>query len=65
MTQTLDRPAQGSLLGHFLQMLRSATLERTVLPDLDGEEIDECILLESHLVRLPPALFAAQKPPFF
>lgn len=40
-----------SLLGHFLQILRKATLERMILPDIDGKEIDERILLESHLVR--------------
>ncbi|KAF0116129.1 MAG: hypothetical protein FD150_614 [Rhodobacteraceae bacterium] len=64
MTQTLNIPAQGTLLGRILQVLRSATLERMVLPDIEGAEIDERILLESHLVRTPPSLFAAQKSPF-
>jgi hypothetical protein len=64
MTQTLNSSAQGSLLGQFLQVLRSATLERMVLPDAEGVEIDERILLESHLVRTPPMLFATQKSPF-
>lgn len=35
-----------------------------VPPDVDGREIDECVLLESHLVKTPPASFASQKGPF-
>ena len=64
MTEALHIPAQKSLLGHLLQLLRSATQERMVLPDLEGQEIDECVLLESHLVRTLPASFASQKAPF-
>jgi hypothetical protein len=63
MTEALHMPAQRSLLGHFLQLMRNATLERMVLPNVDGQEIDEWILLESHLVRTPTTLFAAQKAP--
>jgi len=64
MTEALHIPAKRSLLGQFLQLMRNATLERMVLSDVDGQEIDEWILLESHLVRTPPTLFAAQKAPF-
>lgn len=64
MTHAAHAQDHGSLLGHFLRLLRNATLERTVLPDVDGMEIDERILLESHLVRTPPMPFAAQKFPF-
>lgn len=64
MTEALHIPAQASLLGQFLQLLRSATQERMVVPYLDGREIDERVLLESHLVRTPPASFASQKAPF-
>lgn len=63
MTETMHLPVQRSLLGQFLQLLRSATQERMVLPDLDGKEIDECILLESHLVRTPPTSLASQRAP--
>jgi hypothetical protein len=34
-----------------------------VLPALDGTDIDECILLESHLVGTPAPLFAGRKLP--
>ena len=61
MAQALIHAQPASLLGQFLKLLRTATAERMVLPDLDGTEIDECILLESHLVRTPAPLFAEQK----
>jgi hypothetical protein len=51
-------------MGHLLQILRSATLERMVSPEAERKEIDDHILLESHLVRTPPLLFAAPQPPF-
>ena len=35
-----------------------------ILPDLIDQEIDDGILLESHLVRVAPRLVAAQKSPF-
>ncbi|WP_435258272.1 hypothetical protein ACSBLW_00345 [Thioclava sp. FR2] len=64
MTHLTSPPAQRSLIGHLLQILRSATLERLALPDVEGKEMDEHILLESYLVRTPPELFAAPKAPF-
>jgi hypothetical protein len=64
MTHAVTARPPGSLLGHLLDVLRTATLERMVLPDVEGKEIDERILLESHLVRTPEQLFASQKPPF-
>ncbi|RYH06376.1 hypothetical protein [Tropicimonas sp. IMCC6043] len=45
--------ARPFLIGSLLQLMRTATLERTVLPDGKDKEIDEHILLESHLVRTP------------
>jgi hypothetical protein len=63
MSNALSPAQPTSLLGQFLLLLRTATAERMVLPDLDGTEIDECILLESHLVGTPAPLFAGQKPP--
>ncbi len=60
VTHTAGRP---SLIGHLLQLLRTATLERMTLPDVELNEIEERILLESYLVRKPPLLFAAPKPP--
>ena len=64
MTEALHIPAERSLLGQILQLLRNATQERMAPPDVEGKEIDECVLLESHLVRTPPAAFASQKAPF-
>lgn len=58
MPRTLSSTKPTSLLGKFLQLLRTATIERLALPDLDGTEIDELILLESHLA-LPPTPFVA------
>lgn len=63
MTDFISAPQRLSLLGHLFRVLRTATLERMVLPEGEGKEIDERILLDSHLVRTPPTLFAAQKPP--
>ena len=63
MTHSVPLPVRPSLLGHLLSVLRTATLERMILPDVEGREMEEHILLESHLVRTPPLLFAAQQPP--
>lgn len=64
MTHAVPVPVRPTLLGHLLSVLRTATLERMTLPDVEGTEMEEHILLESHLVRTPPLLFASQKPPF-
>ena len=53
-----------SLMGNLLQILRTATQERMVFPDVEEKEIDEHILLESHLLRTPPLLFATPQPQF-
>lgn len=63
MTYLTSPSAQRSLIGQLLQILRSATLERLAMPDVDGKDIEEHILLESYLVRTPPELFAAPKAP--
>lgn len=63
MTHSVPVPVRQSLLGHLLSVLRTATLERMILPDVKVREMEEHILLESHLVRTPPFLFAAQQPP--
>ncbi|NNU81762.1 hypothetical protein HMH01_15075 [Halovulum dunhuangense] len=64
MTDSVPVPVRPSLLGHLLSILRTATLERMILPDIEGTDIEEQILLESDLVRTPPLLCAAPKPPF-
>ncbi len=63
MPHTACHPAPTSLIGTFLKILRTATLERMVLPDLEGIEIDEQILLKSHLAKTPPQRFDAPKRP--
>lgn len=63
MSRAIQAPGHPSLVGDLLRILRSATLERMILPDVEGTEIEEHILLESHLVGTPPLLFAAPKPP--
>ena len=64
MTHATSAAIRPSLIGQLLHILRVATLERMVLPDIEGKEIDEHILLESHLARTPPLVFSAPKPPF-
>lgn len=56
-------PAPASLLARLLQILQTVTYKQMVLPDVDGQELDEPILLDSGLVRTPPMLFAASNPP--
>jgi hypothetical protein len=56
-------PAHASLLGRLLQVLRTATLERLILPDIEGREMDERIVREPHPVRTPPLPSAASGPP--
>ena len=63
MPHAACHPAPTSLIGTFLKILRTATLERMVLPDLEGIEIDEQILLKSHLAQTPPLMFDAPKRP--
>ena len=63
MSQAAHYPTPTSLIGHFLKILRTATLERMVLPDLEGIEIDEQILLKSHLAQTPPLMFDGPKRP--
>jgi hypothetical protein len=63
MIHVAPSAAPASLLGPLLRLLRTATLERMVTPDIEGRELDESILLESHLVRTPPLLVAAPRPP--
>jgi len=50
------------VLGHLLQIVRTATLERMTWPDIDGKETDERIMLESHLVKAPTTRFTASLP---
>lgn len=64
MTHTLPVPVRPSLLGRLLRVLRTATLERMVLPDVEGKEIEEYILLESHLVRPPTSSVRPTKATF-
>lgn len=64
MTHALPVPVRSSLIGHLLNVLRTAVAERMTLPDVEGREMEEHILLESHLVRTPPLQFAAQQTPF-
>lgn len=63
MTHAAPASVRDSLLGHLLRLLGTATRERMILPDVDGKEMEEHILLESHLVRTPPLLLAAPTPP--
>lgn len=51
------------LLAHVLKVLRMATLERLILRGGRAPAMEDGILLESHLVRTPPELFAAPKAP--
>lgn len=63
MTHVSTVDDQASLLAHLLRVLRTATLQRLILPEVEGKEIDERILLESHLVRTPPLPLAAPRLP--
>jgi hypothetical protein len=63
MSTITHAPVRASLLGHLLRILGTATRERMILPDVEGKEMQEHILLESHLVRTPPLLFAAPTAP--
>lgn len=64
MTHASDADDQRSLLAQLHRLLRTATLQRMVLADPEGREVDERVLLDSHLARTPPKLFASQKAPF-
>lgn len=64
MTPAAAASNRGSLLGLLVQILRTATLERMILQDADTSETDQRILLDSHLVRTSPQMFAHPRAPF-
>lgn len=65
MTPAITTAHPESLLGHILHILRKATLERMVLRDANTSDLDQRVLLDSHLVRTPSQLFAAPRPPLY
>lgn len=65
MTPASIASSPESLLGHFLQILRKATLERMVLREVNTSDMDQRVLLDSHLVRTPSQLFAASRPSLY
>jgi hypothetical protein len=63
MTPVALASVRSQVVGPLLRILRVATLERLVPPAIEGAELDEHVLLESHLVRTPPLQFVGGRLP--